>query len=98
MIEQAQLLLQVEDRGELIEKLLDHPKIIEIRRIGLMFAIEFATEEEVYHIVQKCLERGVVCFWFLSCPTSFRIAPPINISVEEIKKACNIIKSVLDEL
>ena len=98
VIEQEQLLLQDEDRGELIEKLLDHPKIIEIRRIGLMFAIEFATEEEVYHIVQKCLERGVVCFWFLSCPTSFRIAPPINISVEEIKKACNIIKSVLDEL
>ncbi|MEO0555397.1 MAG: aspartate aminotransferase family protein [Bacteroidota bacterium] len=98
VIEQEQLLLQVEDRGELIEKLLDHPKIIEIRRIGLMFAIEFATEEEVYHIVQKCLERGVVCFWFLSCPTSFRIAPPINISVEEIKKACNIIKSVFDEL
>ncbi|MGD1958011.1 MAG: aspartate aminotransferase family protein [Fulvivirga sp.] len=98
VIEQEQLLLQVEDRGELIEKLLDHPKIIEIRRIGLMFAIEFATEEEVYHIVQKCLERGVVCFWFLSCPTSFRIAPPINISVEEIKKACNIIKSAFDEL
>ncbi|MEM9298058.1 MAG: aspartate aminotransferase family protein [Bacteroidota bacterium] len=98
VIEQEQLLLQVEDRGELIEKLLDHPKIIEIRRIGLMFAIEFATEEEVYHIVQKCLERGVVCFWFLSCPTSFRIAPPINISIEEIKKACNIIKSVFDEL
>ncbi|MEM9391053.1 MAG: aspartate aminotransferase family protein [Bacteroidota bacterium] len=98
VIEQEQLLPQVEQKGELIEKLLDHPKVVEIRRIGLMFAIEFGTEEEVYHIVQKCLERGVICFWFLSCPTSFRIAPPINISVEEIKKACEVIKSVFDEL
>ncbi|MEM1406291.1 MAG: aspartate aminotransferase family protein [Bacteroidota bacterium] len=98
VIEQEQLLPQVEQKGELIEKLLDHPKVVEIRRIGLMFAIEFGKEEEVYHIVQKCLERGVICFWFLSCPTSFRIAPPINISVEEIKKACEVIKSVFDEL
>lgn len=98
VIEEEQLLEQVEEKGKLVEDLLRHPRIREIRRIGLMFAIEFETADEVYQIVQKCLEKGVICFWFLSCPNSFRIAPPLNISQEEIRKACSIIKSVFDEV
>ncbi|MEM9858206.1 MAG: aspartate aminotransferase family protein [Bacteroidota bacterium] len=98
VIEEENLLETVEAKGQLIESLLDHPRIVEIRRKGLMFAIEFKSVEEVYQIVQGCLEKGVVCFWFLSCPNSFRIAPPINITQAEIKKACDIIKSVIDEV
>ncbi|MEM7107123.1 MAG: aspartate aminotransferase family protein [Bacteroidota bacterium] len=98
VIEDEKLLDQVETKGQLIEELVSHPKIVEIRRVGLMFAIEFSSEQEVFKIVQRCLKKGVICFWFLSCPNSFRIAPPINSSEEELKKACYIIKSVLDEL
>ncbi len=98
VIEEENLLETVEAKGQLIESLLDHPRIVEIRRKGLMFAIEFKSAVEVYQIVQGCLEKGVVCFWFLSCPNSFRIAPPINITQAEIKKACGIIKSVIDEV
>jgi len=97
-IEEERLLDKVENKGLLFESLLQHKKVKEIRRKGLMFAIEFETAEEVAQIVQYCLQHGVITFWFLSCPNSFRIAPPLNITDEEIKKACEVIKDALNSL
>jgi len=48
-------------------------------------------------IVQEAIENGVICFWFLSCPDSFRIAPPLTISDEEIAIACDVIKKAIDK-
>ncbi|MGE0772861.1 MAG: aspartate aminotransferase family protein [Cyclobacteriaceae bacterium] len=90
-IEEDQLLTTVESKGKKIESLLKHPLIREVRRAGLMFAIDFDSAERVQRIVQHALDKGVVCFWFLSCPHSFRIAPPLTISEEEIESACAII-------
>lgn len=90
-IEEDQLLTTVESKGKKIESLLKHPLIREVRRAGLMFAIDFDSAERVQRIVQYALDKGVVCFWFLSCPHSFRIAPPLTISEEEIESACAII-------
>lgn len=86
------LLDSVESKGKLFEDLLQHPRVVEIRRIGLLFAIEFETSDEVAQVVSYCLENGLICFWFLSNPNSFRIAPPLTITEEEIKKACHIIQ------
>lgn len=98
VIENENLLDLVEEKGRLFEQLLQHPKVKEARRKGLMFAFEFETAEEVSHVVQECLKNGVVCFWFLSCPNSFRIAPPLNITEDEIKKACEIIMQAITNL
>lgn len=98
VIEQENLLSSVEQKGQLIESLLKHPKIKEIRRIGLMFAVDFDTAEEVNRIVEKAKEKGVICYWFLSHPNSFRIAPPLTISDEEISEACSLIIEAIDEL
>ena len=97
-IENENMLEEVERKGQLIESLLQHSKILEIRRKGLMFAIDFPTQEDVFKIAKYCLERGVLTFWFLSIPNSFRIAPPINISDEDIQKGCKIIKEAFDQL
>ncbi|TRX60817.1 aspartate aminotransferase family protein [Fulvivirga sp. M361] len=98
VIEDENLLDQVEKKGKLFEQLLVHDKIKEVRRLGLMFAFEFETENEVYRIVQECMTHGVICFWFLSCPNSFRIAPPLTITEAEITAACNIILTAVDQL
>jgi acetylornithine/succinyldiaminopimelate/putrescine aminotransferase len=90
-IETEGLLEQVEDKGRYFESRLIHPRIKEIRRKGLMFAIEFSTPEEVYQMVQLGIERGIICFWFLSTPNSFRLAPPLNISKEDMDFACDTI-------
>ena len=92
------LLADVEEKGKLFEKLLNHSSIIEIRRIGLFFAIEMKSKEMVQKVVEGCKEHGVLSFWFLSCPESFRIAPPLNISYSEIRESCKIINRVMDSL
>lgn len=97
VIEEENLLMDVERKGKLIEELLRHPKIKEVRRIGLMFAFDFDTEERVNNIVQYCKAHGVICYWFLSHPNSFRIAPPLTITEEEIKLACAVIKDAIDK-
>ena len=97
VIEEENLLMYVEHKGKLIEELLRHPKIKEVRRIGLMFAFDFDTEECVNDIVQYCKAHGVICYWFLSHPNSFRIAPPLTITEEEIRLACAVIKEAIEK-
>ena len=70
----------------------------EIRRKGLLFAIEMENSGIVQKVVEGCKERGLLSFWFLSCPESFRIAPPLIITTNEIKISCTIILDVMDEL
>ncbi|MCA6074851.1 aspartate aminotransferase family protein [Fulvivirga sedimenti] len=93
-----QVLPQAEEKGKLFESLLQHPRVKEIRRKGLMFAIEFNTPDEVYQIVRLGIEKGIICFWFLSNPNSFRIAPPLTITDSEIREACRRIQECFDSL
>src|SRR5687768_5221217 len=96
VIEEEQLLTGVEEKGKLFETLLRHPKIKEIRRIGLMFAIDFESAEIVNRIVLKAKELGVICYWFLSHPHSFRIAPPLTITKKQIEESCETILKAID--
>jgi acetylornithine/succinyldiaminopimelate/putrescine aminotransferase len=91
VIEQENLLAAVEAKGQLFEQLLVHPAIREVRRIGLMFAIDFDSAERVSEIVLRGKEIGVITYWFLSHPYSFRIAPPLTITEAEIKESCSAI-------
>jgi acetylornithine/succinyldiaminopimelate/putrescine aminotransferase len=97
VLEEENLIAQVEQKGKLIEQLLAHPKVKEIRRIGLMFALDFDSSETVQKIVDESLNNGVICFWFLSCPASFRIAPPLSITEMEIREACSIILNAIEK-
>ena len=92
------ILQNVELKGKLFEKLLAHCSIVEIRRKGLFFAIEMKNKDIVKRVVEGCKDMGVLSFWFLSCPESFRIAPPLNISESEIRESCSIINKVMDNL
>jgi acetylornithine/succinyldiaminopimelate/putrescine aminotransferase len=96
VIEEEDLLAQVEAKGKLIESLLKHPEIKEIRRIGLMFAIDFDSAERVTRIVENAKSLGIICYWFLSHPYSFRIAPPLTITESEIRESCETILKAID--
>lgn len=97
VLQDEKLVEKVEAKGKLFEKYLTHPSIKEIRRIGLFFAIDFESEEKVKRIVENALEMGAVCFWFLSCPNSFRIAPPLTITEDEIKLSCEILIAAIEQ-
>lgn len=96
VIEEEGLLATVEEKGRLIQQLIAHPKIKEVRRFGLMFAFDFDSGERVNRIVQYAKEQGVICYWFLSHPNSFRIAPPLTITEEEIHLACSVILKAIE--
>lgn len=96
VIEEENILKDVESKGQLIQQLLTHPKVKEVRRIGMMFAFDFDSEERVNRIVNECKENGVICYWFLSHPHSFRLAPPLTISENEIKDACSVILKAIE--
>ena len=84
------------EKGKLFKKLLKHPRIKEVRGEGLLLAVQFESEEENKKIISKCIENGVITDWFLFNPSAMRIAPPLIITEKEIRKACEVIVSVID--
>ncbi len=89
---------EVERLGSILEKtLINHPKIKSCRRIGMMFAFDMESSELVSKVVHKCLQKGLITFWFLSHPSSFRLSPPLTISEDEIIHAGNLIYEAIDE-
>lgn len=92
-------LAEVERLGLLIEtKLISHTSIKAIRRIGLMFAFDMESGEIVTKLVEKCMEKGLITFWFLSNPHSFRLSPPLNITEDQVNEATKLILEALDEI
>lgn len=98
VIQEEKLIEGVKEKGELIKKLLSHKIVKEIRQIGLMLAIDLESDEITQQVVEGCLEKGIITFWFLSCPASFRLAPPLTIKKEDIKIVCDEIVKVFDSI
>ena len=90
---------QVERKGALFEERVSkHPKVLEIRRSGLLLAVELGKSEYLYRLMEIFKEEGIMSDWFLYCDTAFRISPPLTISEAEIEECCTIIVRSLDRL
>jgi len=83
--------------GLLADRVSAHSEIKACRRIGSMFAFDMESQERVAKVVEKCLDYGLISFWFLSHPYSFRLSPPLNITEEEVIKASEIILQAIEE-
>ena len=89
----------VEAKGALYECLLrDHPAVREIRRSGLLLAVELGSSERLYRIMELFKEAAILSDWFLFCDTAFRISPPLTISEEEVRDSAALIRECLDRL
>jgi len=96
VILEENLMNGVPEKEALFHEYLQHEKIIEVRSKGLLVAVEFESFEYVEKIIKNLLELGVLSDWFLFCDNSIRIAPPLIITQEEIKMACNKILQAID--
>ncbi|OAQ41845.1 aminotransferase class III [Pedobacter psychrophilus] len=85
------LFADVPEKEKLFRSLLIHPKIKEVRGMGLMLCIQLDSFKQVEAISKKCVENGVIIDWFLHCDTAMRIAPPLIITNEEIEFSCKVI-------
>ncbi len=89
----------VEEKGALFENLLaDHPRVLAIRRSGLLLAVELGEPPLLYRIMELFKEEGILSDWFLYCDTAFRISPPLTITDPEIRESVRIIRHCLDRL
>jgi len=88
---------QVERKGALIRSLLIHPAIKAIKGKGLMMSLDFENVELNFKIIETCIKNGLIVDWFLFNAHSMRIAPPLIITEEEIRKSCEIILRSIDE-
>lgn len=89
---------KIEQLGQRFEQLLlTSDEVIEIRRKGMFFAIDMVSADRVAKVVMRCLELGVITFWFLSHPYSFRLAPPLTISEAELEAAARLILQAIEE-
>ena len=90
---------QAETKGQYIEDALrSHPAVREIRRSGLLLAVDLGREDYASRMLGLLLDEGAVSDYFLYNPTSFRIAPPLCISMEEADMAVNAVIRALDKL
>lgn len=89
----------VERKGALYELLLkDHPAIKEIRRSGLLLAVELGESAKLYRLMDLFIEEGILSDWFLYCDTAFRISPPLIITDDQIRDCVALIRKCLDRL
>ncbi|HEX5024894.1 MAG TPA: aspartate aminotransferase family protein [Agriterribacter sp.] len=91
---------KVQEKEDLFRQLLAHSKIKAVRSQGLLIALEFDDHTVNKRIIDACLDTtkdlGVLTDWFLFAPQCMRIAPPLNITHREIRKACKKILQAID--
>ncbi len=87
---------EVERKGALYEELLrNHPAVREIRRSGLLLAVELGESAKLYRTMERFKEAGILSDWFLYCDTAFRISPPLTITDDEVRDSARLIRECL---
>lgn len=84
---------EVKAKSQYVFSALSNAKNIEsVSGMGLMIGIK--TAKPAREVVMKCMERGVLC---LTAKDKVRLLPALNIPMELLKEAVEIIKSVCEE-
>ncbi len=99
VLQEGDVVSEVEAKGALFEQLIaPHSTVREIRRSGLLMAIELGEAERLYRLMEIFKEEGVMSDWFLFCDTAFRISAPLVITLSEIEEGCAVILRSLDRI
>lgn len=97
ILKDEKIVQQVMGKAKLFVSLLKHPEIKNIRHAGLLIAVEFENFERNKSVIDRCIALGVLTDWFLFAPECMRIAPPLTITDDEIKRGCNIIIAAIED-
>ncbi|MCD7969371.1 MAG: aminotransferase class III-fold pyridoxal phosphate-dependent enzyme [Alistipes sp.] len=87
---------RAETAGALYEELLSgHPAVQEIRRNGLLLAVELGSSSRMMEVLARFKELGILSDWFLFCDTAFRISPPLTITQDQVRESVRLILQAL---
>ncbi len=99
VLTEGELIAEAEMKGRIFsEKLAGHPAVSAVRRVGLALGIDLSQVGKRNDFQQFSLEEGFVIDWYMFRPATFRLAPPLTITMEEIDKAINKVLAALDRL
>ena len=90
---------EADRKGKMIQQSLEnHKTVAQIRRIGLMLGVELKKEYEASKMVRLLKMNKLIVDQFLFDEQSFRIAPPLTITDEEVDEVIEKVNLSLDEL
>lgn len=95
---ESNLINEVEEKGQLFRKLLQHPSIKNIHGLGLLLSVEFESHDYMFKIIERCFANGVITDWFLFSDNRMRLAPPLIITNEQIEESCALILKSINEV
>ena len=86
-------LAEVQAKSEYVfSALKDAPGIESVSGLGLMIGIK--TSRPAKEVVMACMEQGVLC---LTAKDKVRLLPALNIPMDTLKEAIDVIKSVCNK-
>ena len=71
------------------------PQIVDVRGMGLLIGLEFATAVLARRFVQETIARGVIINWTLNADRVVRLAPPLTIAGSEVDFAVDVMNEAL---
>lgn len=70
-----------------------HPILVDVRGLGLMIGLEFATPAQAAAVAEECFRRGVIV---LECgDKAIRLSPPLVLSHKEAEVALGILEEAI---
>lgn len=94
---EEKLISQVAEKSKKLQSMLTHPRIKAIRAAGLLMAIDFGEEAFALKVLETCFEMGFITDFFLFNEKCIRIAPPLNISMEEIDELGSLLLAIIEQ-
>lgn len=88
----------VKQKEKILLESLQHKEIINLNVAGLWASLELDSFETNKKVIHRCIEKGLITDWFLFAPTRMRIAPPLIITADELKKVCWLIIESIEEV
>ncbi len=95
---EGEYIQEIKEKEELMNNLIHHKAIVAKRSCGLWMAIEFDSFNTNHSVIKKCIEKGLISDWFLFNDKSMRIAPPLIITKDELRKMCSLIVESIEEV
>lgn len=95
---EGDLINTVKQKEKVLLESLQHKEIINLNVAGLWASLELDSFETNKKVIHRCIEKGLITDWFLFAPTRMRIAPPLIITADELKKVCWLIIESIEEV
>ena len=86
-----------ENKSVLFRTSLNHKLIKEISGEGLILAVKLPSPAHIDYVIKNAPDHGLILDYFLFCNDAFRIAPPLTITDDEIKIACEALARLLND-